>query len=250
MKPIAVQLYSLRDEAVKDFPGLLKRVAEIGYKGVETAGLHGHDPKEIGKIVKDLGMEVCSSHAAFPTDENIEQIVDTEKAVGNTVVIAQTDMKKLTSIDECKAEASKYARAAELLKARGMTFGVHNHWWEFNDLGGICPYDILLGEVPAMFSELDVYWSTYAKLNSPELVSKYKSRIPFLHLKDGMLEEGGAMTALGEGKVPITEIVQAADPNTLKWLVVELDRCDTDVFEAVKKSYAYLTSRGLGAGNK
>ena len=60
MKPIAVQLYSLRGEAEKDFPAVLKRVADIGYKGVETAGLHGHDAGEIGKLIADLGMQVCS----------------------------------------------------------------------------------------------------------------------------------------------------------------------------------------------
>ena len=38
MKPISVQLYSLRDEAAKDFKAVVRRVAEIGYKGVEPAG--------------------------------------------------------------------------------------------------------------------------------------------------------------------------------------------------------------------
>jgi hypothetical protein len=44
--------------------------------------------------------------------------------------------------------------------------------------------------------------------------------------------------------------VAAADPNVLKWLVVELDRCATDMTEAVRGSYQYLTSNGLAAGNK
>ncbi len=45
MKPIAIQLYTLRDEAEKDFPGVLRRVADMGYKGVELAGLYDRDPK-------------------------------------------------------------------------------------------------------------------------------------------------------------------------------------------------------------
>ena len=36
--PVAIQLYSLRDETEKDFMGVLEKVAEIGYKGVEFAG--------------------------------------------------------------------------------------------------------------------------------------------------------------------------------------------------------------------
>ena len=38
MKPIGVQLYSLRELAAKDFAAVLKKVADIGYKYVEPAG--------------------------------------------------------------------------------------------------------------------------------------------------------------------------------------------------------------------
>ncbi|MBT7864437.1 MAG: sugar phosphate isomerase/epimerase, partial [Gemmatimonadetes bacterium] len=34
------------------------------------------------------------------------------------------------------------------------------------------------------------------------------------------------------------------------WMIVELDRCETDMVEAVKKSYDYLVGEGLAAGNK
>jgi len=33
-------------------------------------------------------------------------------------------------------------------------------------------------------------------------------------------------------------------------LVVELDRCDTDIMQAVRKSYQYLSGKGVGRGNK
>ena len=62
MKPISLQLYTLRERAAEDFIGVLKDVAKIGYKGVEPAGLFDHDPKEIKKIVDDLGMTVSSNH--------------------------------------------------------------------------------------------------------------------------------------------------------------------------------------------
>ena len=45
-------------------------------------------------------------------------------------------------------------------------------------------------------------------------------------------------------------VIAAADENVLRWLIVELDRCDTDMFTAVEESYKYLTSNGLAEGNK
>ena len=83
-KPISVQLYTLRAEAQKDFPAVLKTVADIGYKGVEFAGLHGHSATEIKALIDDLGLVTSSSHTALPAPENISQLVDTEGTLGNT----------------------------------------------------------------------------------------------------------------------------------------------------------------------
>ena len=57
LKPLSVQLYSLRDYAKDDFVTVLKKVAEIGYKGVEPAGFWDVRPSELKKIVEDLGGE-------------------------------------------------------------------------------------------------------------------------------------------------------------------------------------------------
>ena len=38
--PIAVQVYSVRQEAEADFAGTMKRLAQMGYDGVELAGLY------------------------------------------------------------------------------------------------------------------------------------------------------------------------------------------------------------------
>ena len=39
---IALQLYTLRDALAEDFPGTLARIAQIGYRAVETAFLPEH----------------------------------------------------------------------------------------------------------------------------------------------------------------------------------------------------------------
>ncbi len=251
MKPISIQLYSVREDAAKDFPGTLRAIAGIGYKGVEFAGLHGHDPKELAKLVADLGMKVSSSHTGLPTPESVGQIAETEAALGNTKVISGFGPDAFKTVDDVKAAAAKFNKAAELVKPHGMTFGIHNHWWEFDKLGDKYVYDILLAEAPDIFSELDVYWCAYGKADPVAIVGKYQSRLPVLHIKDGMLEEGKHVhTAVGSGKLDMPAIVGAADPNVLEWLIVELDACETDMMEAVRKSYEYLTSSGLGEGNK
>ena len=45
--PVAVQLYSVRDEMEKDFYGTIQQMKDLGYDGVEFAGLFGEDPEKI-----------------------------------------------------------------------------------------------------------------------------------------------------------------------------------------------------------
>ena len=69
------------------------------------------------------------------------------------------------------------------------------------------------------------------------------------HVKDGDLTEPPVHKAVGDGKVPTEDIINAADSSQLEWLIVELDSCETDMTEAVAKSVKFLASTGLGKAN-
>lgn len=250
-KPLSVQLYTLRDSAKQDFPAVLRAVAEIGYKGVEFAGLHGHSPAEIRALLDDLGLQVSSSHIALPTAENINELVETEKTLGNTRLISGFGPDDFKTLDAVKRSAEKFQTAAELAQRQGMTFGFHNHWWEFSTVeDNRLVYDVILESAPDAFSELDVYWAAYGGQDAAEVVAIHKARLPLLHIKDGPLEKDKPHLAVGSGKLDMPAIIGAADPNVLEWLIVELDHCATDMAEAVRQSYNYLVSQGLAAGNK
>ena len=68
--PIAVQVYSVRNEAAADLYDTLKKIKEMGYDGVEFAGLTGllekHSAKEIAEMCKELGLVPISAHIAYP----------------------------------------------------------------------------------------------------------------------------------------------------------------------------------------
>jgi len=250
MKPISLQLYTVREAAAKDFAGVLKKVADIGYVGVEFAGLHGMAPAEVKKIVDDLGLQVSSAHMPMPNAENAAKLVDECRALGIPKLVSGFGPDNVKTLDLAKQAAQKVAEAAELLKGSGVAFGLHNHWWEFQLVDGQFPEDILLGASPAVFAELDVYWAEVGCGNAAKAVADRKARIPLLHAKDGLIEPKQPMTAVGAGKLDFPAIVGAADPNVLEWVIVELDSCATDMMEAVEQSYRYLVGNGLAAGNK
>ncbi len=249
MTPLSIQLYTVRDEVRGDFPAVLRQVAEIGYKGVEFAGLHGHDPKEIANILQDLGLAVSSSHTGLPTPETIRRIADTERALGNTRLVAGLGPDEFKTLDDCRRSAARFQAAAQLAGQEGMAFAIHNHWWEFATLDGHRIYDFLLESAPDALGELDIYWAEAAGASPASIITQYGKRLPLLHIKDGPADRDGAMTAVGAGKVDIAGAIRAAEPFA-DWLVVELDKCDTDMWQAVRESYTFLTGHGLAAGNK
>ncbi|MFQ6131172.1 MAG: sugar phosphate isomerase/epimerase family protein [Armatimonadota bacterium] len=250
MKPIALQLYTVRELCQEDFPGTVKRVAEVGYKGVEFAGLHGMAPSEVKALVNDLGLEVASSHVALLTAENAEEVIEQERTLGNRRLVTSMGQNQLQTLDDCKRAAASLQQAADMAKQAGMEFGYHNHWWEFLPVEGQLPHEILMSEAPDAFAQLDVYWVAYGKADPVQVVRRYKDRAPLLHMKDGTLEEGAPHTAVGAGALDMPAIVGATDESVTDWLIVELDHCATDMFQAVVDSYTYLTENGLAEGSK
>lgn len=64
--------------------------------------------------------------------------------------------------------------------------------------------------------------------------------------KDGPINREQPMTAVGDGKMDWQTVIGAVNENVLEWLIVELDQCATDMFEAVRKSVRYLVANGFG----
>ena len=64
-KNIAIQVYSVRDDAAADFYGTLKKIKEIGYDGVEFAGLYGNDPEDVKKTCEEFGLVPLSAHVPY-----------------------------------------------------------------------------------------------------------------------------------------------------------------------------------------
>lgn len=56
-----MQLWSVREDVARDFTGTLKRLAAMGFKGVEFARDYGpcaNDPQGLRALLSDLGMQV------------------------------------------------------------------------------------------------------------------------------------------------------------------------------------------------
>jgi sugar phosphate isomerase/epimerase len=249
--PIALQLYTIRDLLAQDYEGSLRNVADMGYMGVETANMFGGSPASAARLFRELGLTVTSAHSALPLGDQKQEVIDTLGALHcKRLIVAWQPPEMYKSLDGIKSICDSLNEGAEVARANGLQLGYHNHWFEYELLDNRLPIDVMLEHLdPDVFLEVDVYWVQTAGQNPVEVVRRHGSRAPLLHVKDGPCQIEAPMTALGEGVVDIPGVV-AAGAGATDWLVVELDRCATDMMEAVRKSYQYLIGKGLGRGNK
>jgi sugar phosphate isomerase/epimerase len=250
-KPIALQLYTLREALARDWKSTLAEVAALGYVGVETAGFdYAPSPAAVVDELQRLGLKVAAAHIPLPTEANIGDIAAVMHALGSDrIVLGGTGHENFGTAADIDERSALFNGANALARAHGLRFGLHNHWWEFSEIDGRYAYDRLLDQLdPEIFVELDVYWLQTAGVDPVHYVAQQGTRAPLLHIKDGPCTLAGDMVAVGGGNVDIAAIIAAAP--AAEWLIVELDRCATDMLTAVAESYTYLTRHGLSRGNR
>ncbi|HYG78724.1 MAG TPA: sugar phosphate isomerase/epimerase [Planctomycetota bacterium] len=248
--PLSVQLYSLREAAAQDFIGVLKAVAAIGYPAVEFAGLHGRSAREIKRVIDDLGLKVSSAHVPLFDSSKHAQIEEDAAALGVKHLVGGFGAKDFESPEAIRAAADKTNATIAHFAPKGYKVHLHNHEWEFN---GPNKGDLLLELAPQACAQLDVYWIKVAGANPAEVIQRYRKRVHLIHIKDGPADPKDRtlpMTAVGQGTVNIPDVVRAAEYAEVEYLIVELDRCATDMLQAVRESYEYMTRRSLARGNR
>lgn len=57
------QLYTVRAAMALDFEGSLCRIAQMGYREVEFAGLYGRNPNDVREQVEKYGLKAVATHA-------------------------------------------------------------------------------------------------------------------------------------------------------------------------------------------
>jgi len=244
--PVALQLFSVRDDMAADFEGTLKKVRSMGYQGVEFAGLYGNDVEMVKKLLLENDLEPVSAHISID-----EFLSDLDGTIDRYLEIGCKYAAIPYLVEELRPGGPKWGETVENIKKialaakkKGLQLMYHNHDFEFVKIDGEYALDKLYNTINAdlLQTELDTCWVNVAGVNPVNYVKKYSGRTPVLHLKDftggkkdhmheliGIESEKPQYTKafefrpVGYGKQDVPSLLEAAEESATKWLVVEQD---------------------------
>ena len=246
--PIGLQLYTLRDDAEKDFAGTLQKVANIGYAAVELAGYNGLSVRELSGLLADNHLMVAGSHIGLDALEaDLPKVIEENLALGNkNIVVPYLAEDRRRTADDYKKLAETLSGFGETLQTAGLTLCYHNHDFEFQPLpDGQLGEEILMNSSDPLFvkAEVDAYWILKAGHDPVAFVQNHSGRVPLVHLKDRDLTDG-SFAPVGTGDLPLDALIAAALAAGTQYFLVEQDVCKGPAIDAVTLSYNNLKAKG------
>ena len=240
--PVALQLWTIREDLTADADRALSRVRGAGFSAVELAPLPpGLSPERLADALARHGLTVVSIHENLPTAETIGRLTGLARTCRCPKVIWHGWPRdpRFDSAAGLRDLAAVCNAAGVLARDHGLEFGLHNHWWEFERLDGGRPIRLLHEALhPDVFWQLDVYWAQTAGADPAAVAMELGPRLRSVHWKDGPCVRGEPMTALGRGAVDVPRVLRALTHPADR--VIELDECATDPLEAARLGRAYL----------
>jgi sugar phosphate isomerase/epimerase len=239
--PVALQLWSVRDDMKRDFAATVAAVSEIGYDGVELAGYGNLDAKGAKEAIDAAGLKVAGMHVSYPTlSTDLTTVISDALLFGTkNVTCSWWPPAHYLSAAACQRIGEQLGKVGEALRPFGIRFGFHNHDSEFKIFDGRPAFDWILGatEPRNLFAELDVYWVHFAGYSSAKFIRDHGARIPLLHLKDAK--------ELGQGPVDFGAIFEASDSvGAAEWYIIEQEQYSHAPIKSVRLCYQQMKAWG------
>ncbi len=262
--PVAVQVYSVRDDAKADLQGTLEKIKAMGYEGVEFAGLYGYAPADIKEMLEKTGLVAVSAHVPFADLRRDAKGVIADYVTLGCKWIAvpyldKADRPGSGDFDKTIADIKEIALQAQ---AQGIQLLYHNHDFEFVKIADKYALDVLYDSISAdlLKTELDTCWVKVGGEDPANYILKYSGRAPLVHLKDfkgtksehmyGLIGKDDKaevsdkfeLRPVGFGVQEWPSILEASEKAGAEWVIVEQDSATMGKtpLESIKMSRDYL----------
>jgi sugar phosphate isomerase/epimerase len=255
--PIAVQLYSVRDECARDLPGTIAKVAAMGYDGVDFAGYYNYSAAELRKMCDDAGLKVAGTHIGMDTllGDNLAATIEFNAELGNRfLIVPWINEPERDSAISCWKTAEVFNGIAARLAPHGMMTGYHNHHAEFTDLGdGLTAWDALFDKTGAgVVMQLDTGNGLAGGAKLEEILKRHPGKATTVHLKPYSTVqaaaagfEAGYKPLIGADDVPWRAVFDLCEATGgTEWYIVEYESDAYPALESVDRCIKILRDWG------
>ena len=258
IKEFGFQAYTVRNVIYKDMAGTLKALRKAGYDYMEgfdfgNGKLLGQPVADAKKIIEKSKIDLRSIHvmtgAAAPDMKGTmtndwQMAVDQAAELGAKYIVCAYLMDfERKSIDQYKELSELFSKCGETAKKAGLQFCYHNHDFEFVELDGQLPMDVILSETDSysVKIELDIYWARFASVNPLKFFRDNQGRVPLWHVKDLSIAQDNLMTEVGNGVIDWKQIFRHQSDAGMESFFVEQDRnYVVDSVSSLETSQDYL----------
>lgn len=248
---VGVQLIIFGERAQRDLPGVLAEVAAVGYDGFESgAPASAADADRIRAAMEGKSLGYVGGHCGEDQVKDaalLKSMADNVKALGGSFVVCSGGFNWRT-LDDCRQAAASLAEGGKVCRDAGLSLCYHNHYWEFKEIEGVKPIHFIAEQTDPELLKLcpDIYWVQVGGEDPAEFITRYGSRSPCLHFKDGL---GGdqmrEFRELGKGSVDLRAALDAALAFDPGWIITEQDTTTIDPGDSAWMSRDYLKTLGL-----
>lgn len=243
--PFGLQLYTLRDVIVDDPEGVIRQVADFGYKQIESyegpQGMFwGMGNRGFKDLMDDLDLTMISSHANV--FEDFERKAEEAAEIGVEYLVCPW-VGPQDSIDEYREIAEQFNDIGRLANDAGIKFAYHNHAYTFEEMEGEMPQTVLMDNTDPDLVEyqMDIYWVVAGGHDPAEWIRNYPDRFTSCHVKDLANGDDPESVILGTGTIDFPPILELAKENGMKYFIVEQEAySDTTPLEAVRVNAGYM----------
>lgn len=245
--PIGLQLYSVREECQKDLPGVIAKVAKMGYKGVEFAGYYGRDAKTLRQLLDEHGLKCCGTHIGLETlqGDKLAPTLEFNHTLGNPYLIVPGLAKQHTeSRAAWQKTADLFNQLADQVKPHGMRIGYHNHTEEFHPLDGELPWDTFFGRTKKeVIMQFDTGNAMQGGGDATVYLKRYPGRAATVHVKPFSKAKPNAL--MGDDELPWPKIFELCETTGgTEWYIIEYESDAYPPLISVEKSLEVMRQWG------
>lgn len=180
---MASPLYILRDECEQDLSGVLRKLAQIGFDGIEFLGFFGHSAEDVKQMLVDNGLEALGNHVPYQElMADADGILSFHQAVGcSYLTVADVPLNEFSVV------SSNLDALAQKAAEKGMRLLYHNHDQELIEKNGDkenLAYIMDCTKPETLYLEPDLGWIEIGGGDAAWYLTRYADRCPVIHLKD------------------------------------------------------------------